>query len=187
METVWSVFYCVCLFFSCATTQGAERISATEYQAKAAFLYQLAKFVEWPVATFLDADSPITIGIFGTDPFGSDLETVIGERTAKRRRFRIKRFSEPREAKGCQILFIPAGEERRWNEVLQEIAALSVLTVGETSRFVSAGGIIGLIPAKNRLSITVNLQSAERAHLILSSQLLGVSKVRETRQAGEKN
>ena len=110
METVWSVFYCVCLFFSCATTQGAERISATEYQAKAAFLYQLAKFVEWPVATFLDADSPITIGIFGTDPFGSDLETVIGERTAKRRRFRIKRFSEPGRRKAARFSLFQPGK-----------------------------------------------------------------------------
>ena len=45
--------------------------SPSEYQLKAVFLYNFAKFVKWPAESFADADSPIILGILGVDPFGA--------------------------------------------------------------------------------------------------------------------
>src|SRR5882757_4448493 len=48
-----------------------------EYQLKAAFLFNFAKFVEWPPQSFPDAGGPIVIGILGGNPFGDELENAI--------------------------------------------------------------------------------------------------------------
>ena len=48
-----------------------------EYKIKAVFLYNFAKFVEWPPNVFPDANTPFVIGVLGQDPFGSYLEDTV--------------------------------------------------------------------------------------------------------------
>ena len=49
----------------------------SEYQVKAAFLFNFTKFVEWPDGSFEDPQAPIVVGIIGDDPFGDDLGRII--------------------------------------------------------------------------------------------------------------
>src|ERR1041385_4584869 len=48
-----------------------------EYQLKAAFLYNFAKFVNWPTNSFADARAPLAIAVLGTDPFGPLLKDTV--------------------------------------------------------------------------------------------------------------
>jgi hypothetical protein len=68
---------------------GAAASSSREYQVKAAFLYNFARFTEWPAGTFSSRKNPLTICIFGQDPFGSDLEDTVKGRTASDREILI--------------------------------------------------------------------------------------------------
>src|SRR5262245_19682872 len=77
-----------------------------EYQLKAAFLYNFAKFVTWPESSFTNAEAPITIGIVGTDPFGPLLEDIIKGKTANGRKLAIRHLSPQEKPTGCHILFI---------------------------------------------------------------------------------
>src|SRR5580698_5307341 len=58
-----------------------EPTPATEYQVKALFLFNFAKYVEWPAAVFTNATAPITIGVLGTDPFGDSLQHAVAGKT----------------------------------------------------------------------------------------------------------
>src|SRR2546430_10467223 len=51
-----------------AFAQTPDSRDSSEYLIKAGFIYNFAKFVEWPSAAFAQPDSPIVIGILGTDP-----------------------------------------------------------------------------------------------------------------------
>ncbi|MBI4664250.1 MAG: YfiR family protein [Verrucomicrobia bacterium] len=159
---------------------GAALASAKDHQIKAAYLFNFAKFVEWPKAVFADASSPITIGVFGRDPFGGDLELMVRNKTAGGRKVEIKRFEQTEGLAACQILFIPAVEEDRWPEIFAAIRNSTVLTVGETARFIEEGGIISLTPAGKKVGITIDIDAAERARLVLSSHLQNLAVIIRT-------
>ena len=61
--------------------QGLYTRNATEYEVKAAFLYNFAKFVTWPSVRNDVSDSSFVIGILGKDPFGNVIEQVMGNKT----------------------------------------------------------------------------------------------------------
>jgi len=68
--------YLMSLFGTVLLSQAGEP-AFDEYQVKAAFLYNFAKFVEWPPGTFANSSDPIGICIVGQNPFGSTLEDMV--------------------------------------------------------------------------------------------------------------
>jgi hypothetical protein len=148
-----------------------------EYQVKAAFLYNFAKFVEWPPGTFASSTDPIGICIVGQDPFGSALENTVQGKKVGDRIFAVRRLPDTQQASQCQILFIGAAEWKRTRALLEAVKSPGVLTVGETDDFTVLGGIIGFRLDGPRVRIKVDLQTAERARLRISSKLLSLAEI----------
>src|SRR5260221_10264191 len=48
---------------------------SSEYLIKAGFIFNFAKFVEWPPTTFAQPDSPIVIGILRSEEHTSELQS----------------------------------------------------------------------------------------------------------------
>src|SRR4051794_41050187 len=84
----------------------AKQFEADEYEVKAAFLYNVANFVEWPSASFSGRDAAIVVGIVGPDLFGTRLDRMLSGRRVNGRPFRPMRFSIMNEARGCHIVFV---------------------------------------------------------------------------------
>jgi hypothetical protein len=154
-----------------ATASRAEVGQLTENQVKAAYLFNFAKFVEWPGSAFVGPGAPLVIGIIGKGPYGEAHEALSG-RTAKGRRVVIRQLTRADEAAGCQILFIAASEKPRLQEILRALPASGVLTVSDLKNFCRTGGMIGLITRGEKLQFEINVANAERAGLKLSSQML---------------
>jgi hypothetical protein len=144
----------------------------SEHELKAAFMYNFAKFIEWPEDAFGGPDDPFVIGVLGDDPVGAMLERSLAGKTVRDRRLVTRRFGSVGELERCHILFIPASEAQRLGATLQANARQPILTVGESDDFVQHGGIIGVLMEGARLRFVVNLDAAERANLRISSQLL---------------
>jgi len=150
----------------------AQESPPTEYQLKAAFLFNFAKFVEWPPAAFAEATSPIVLGILGENPFGDALERTIRDKTINNRRLEIKPFPSSAAATNCHILFISTSEKARLPEILAGLRGASVLTVGETDRFTETGGMINLFRQGNKIRFQINEVAAGSVGLKVSSKLL---------------
>ena len=148
-----------------------------EYQVKAAFLYNFAKFVEWPPGTFANFNDPIGICIAGQNPFGSTLDYMVQGKKVGDRAFAVRRLPDTQQARSCQILFIGAGEWKRVRGLLDGLKGSSVLTVGETDDFTSLGGIIAFQLQGPRVRIHIALEPAERAKLRISSKLLSLAEI----------
>ena len=142
-----------------------------QYRIKAAFLYNFAKFVEWPPEAFDDEDSTLVLGVLGDDPFGAALQSLAGK-TVRGRRLTIKRFDSLLDLSHCHILFITSSVQEQQQKALQSLEGSNVLTVGEMQRFVQMGGIINFVIRKNKLRFEINLDAGKRAGLVISSQLL---------------
>ncbi len=155
---------------------GARGQTVDEYEIKAAFLYNFAKFVEWPADVSRGQDV-LTIALLGRDPFGPVLDQMVTDKTVRGRRIVVRRIASVEEAQGCQIVYVGASEERHLGEIIRSLAGRSVLTIGETDEFTSRGGIISFRLEEQKVRFAVNLQAAERARLTLSSQLLRLAQI----------
>lgn len=151
-----------------------------EYVLKAGFLYNFAKYVEWPADAFESADAPIVIGIVGKDPFGPDLEKSLGGKTVRNRAFRILRFAEPADIRRCHMLFVPRSEKERLEQILAQAAKGPTLTVGEDAGFARAGGTSSILIENEKPRLEVNPDAAEKAGLTISAKLLKAATVVRT-------
>ena len=147
-----------------------------EYQIKAAYLYNFARFVEWPDAAFEGPDEPIIVGLLVKDPFGPRLEETIRGKTAHGRPLLVERgASFTKLSERCHVVFISSSFENRLSEVLQDLAGRSILTVSETKEFISRGGMINFVTEHQTVRFVINPTAAEREGLKISSQLMKVA------------
>ncbi len=147
-----------------------------EYQVKAAYLYNFAKFVEWPASAFSAPDAPLVIGVYGDDPFGPALDALVRDKTVKGRRCVIRRSVRMRDLRTSHVVFVGASPEPV-AQALRELDGTSVLTVGESPRLLDEGGIVAFSVDDGRVVFAIHVGAAARAHLTISSQLLRLAKV----------
>ena len=141
---------------------------------KAAFLFNFAKFAEWPA---LPVGAPILACVVGDDRIAAALvETVRGQNISGHT-VEVSRPQDSATWRTCQLLFISDAEARRAAGGLADITTLPVLTVGDGKGFSQAGGIIELYVEGQRMRFAINTDAAERAGLRLSSRLLGLARV----------
>lgn len=160
-----------------ASAQALDSSDSSEYLIKAGFIYNFAKLVGWPQNAFAQPDSPLVIGILGTDPFGTIIDRILADKKIDARRFVIKRLKWGMDLKDCDILFIGSSEAPHLEEVLHSLKGMPILTIGETPGFARRGCIINLIVEDNKVRFEVNLDSAKQADLTVSSRLLALAKI----------
>lgn len=146
-----------------------------EYQLKAAFLYNFAKFVEWPAQAFKTPNEPIRICVLGQNSFGSSLEDTVRGKVAGGRSFAVQNIANTQQANSCHILFVSASERKKFKSILLDLNGLSVLTVGESDGFAAIGGVINLKLDGGQLQMEIDTGAAERAKLRISSKLLSLA------------
>jgi hypothetical protein len=149
----------------------------SEYQIKAAFIYNFTKFVEWPNDAFSSASDPMVIGILGDDPFGNALDQAVKGKSVDGHRLVIKRFPKPKDIDKCHILFVCASESRRIDKAIDAVRGSCALTVGESDEFAQRGGIIGFTLADNRIALEINVDAEKRERLKISSKLLKLARI----------
>lgn len=157
-------------------SQSVIAATPSEYQLKAAFVFNFAKFVEWPAAAFRTGQSPITICILGEDRFGRDLDELVKGQTIGGRGVAVRRIAQAPRADACQVLFVSSGEPSQAQELLHAVANLPILTVSEDDEASRRGYIIQLLLEDNKIRFAINLESAERAGIKISSKLLKLAK-----------
>src|SRR3979411_1073961 len=157
-----------------AGAQAGDASDSSEYLVKAGFIYNFAKFVEWPSTAFAEPDSPIVIGVLGTDPFGTIIDKIVQDKKIGTRGFVVKRLkwgTDLKELKECKILFVGASEKAHMDELVQIVRGLPILTVCETPGFADRGGVIRFVLEDNRVRFEVNVVAARQAGLTISSRL----------------
>jgi hypothetical protein len=146
-----------------------------EYQVKAAFLYNFAKFVEWPPEAFENPSQALVVCVLGEDPFGRALDDVVGGRKIEGRALSIRRISDARQARGCRILFVSSSERKTALQVLAALNEPGVLTVGEADSATAEGMIINFTLEGCKVRFAIDEAAAERGKLRLSSRLLSLA------------
>jgi|SRR5690242_4333354 YfiR/HmsC-like len=167
----------VACFLALAMTAAAQSARAPEYQVKAAFLYNFAKFVEWPAQALPGSSAPFRICVLGHDPFGDSLTSIVQGKSITGHPIAAMGLPSAAEVRSCHVLFISHSDPEILKPALERIRGLPILTVGESADFLPLGGMINFVLEEDRVRFEINLEAAERHHLKLSSKLLAVARV----------
>jgi hypothetical protein len=159
---------------NCLAAESPEQ-AFDEYRVKAAFLYNFAKFVQWPSESFQSPVTPFAICVLGRDPFGHSLEDTVAGRTIEGRSFVVRHIESVKQVAGCHILFIAAAENKRVLPMLAEIRMPGVLIVGESDSAAPEGMIVSFRLEAGKVRFAINAAAAERAKLRISSRLLSLA------------
>lgn len=169
------------LIVAVLTHSFADAAELEEYKVKLAFIFNFARFIEWPAQSFREGDSQFRLCVLGDDPFEGKLGTI-ESKTVGDRKFSVRRIHRAEEARDCQMLFIATSEQDRINQILQALKGYSVLTISDISNFTRVGGMIGFTTSDDKIRFEINLTPARSSKLEISSKLLKLAEtVREDR------
>jgi hypothetical protein len=150
---------------------------ADEYEVKAAYMYNLAKFVDWPAQASDRSMQPIVFCVLGQTPLSSPLRDALEGRVVDQRPLQFRPLTDSKQAGACQVLFIGSPDKKQLRQTLDEVKLLHVLTVGEADNFTNEGGIIRFFLDSGRVRLEFNLDAADDAKLHISSRLLSLGRI----------
>src|SRR5258708_5393358 len=102
-------------------TLDARVTSPSEYEIKAAFIYNFAKFVEWPLGAFKNSEDTFVVGILGEDPFDKNTEEELNTKTVQDKKLVFRRLTSLQDVPHCQMIFISRSEEDHLNLILDKV------------------------------------------------------------------
>lgn len=146
--------------------------SDVETRIKAAYIYNFARFVEWPVRS---GAGPVRIAILGQGDLALPLEQVVRGKTANGRPIEVAHISAVTDSDCCEILLIERSEARHTRAIVQALAGKPVLTVCDGEGGLHDGVMIAFQLFEESVRFQINQEAAERAGLKISSQLLKVA------------
>lgn len=154
-------------------TARAEDLSR-EYRIKAAYLYNLSKFIVWPDEESLPKNAPITICVYGYNPFENYLEKL-RDRPVRERTIAIRYVEERQPVDGCQILFISQHNTNAPKILNTSAPYAPILTVSDDEDFLSRGGLVSLVTVNNNVQLDINLTRAKQTGFVVSANLLEIA------------
>lgn len=158
------------LLSALAAAMPVRAVELSEYQLKAAFLYNFASFTTWPA----DVGNTLKLCIHGRDPFGPELDALQGKRV-DHRQISVERKPPASTLGSCQIVFISGSAANDIPATLESLGRAPALTVADSPGAARQGVMLNMDVARDKITFAANMKAAQRARLVLSSKLLGLA------------
>lgn len=170
-----ALFLILLLIASASACVHAQLAKPNADQVQAAYLYNFGKFVKWPADAPANQNGSFIICVLDQDPFGATLQSALAGESVGGKPVAIKRLPRAQDAAACHILFINSAQGKDLAEILAAVDDSSVLTVSDMHDFSKRGGMIQFVLDGDRIRFEINLESAQKSHLVLASELLKVA------------
>jgi hypothetical protein len=150
----------------------------TEYDLKAAYVYNFSKFVNWPETSFKSETSPFIITVFGDNPITPVLNKALKSKNIKGREIKIRVIYNIEEIGETHILFVSRDAQGQLAQIIKHCENQSILVVGDIiENFCQSGGIINFTAKSSKYRFEINNQAAHNSNLKISSKLLALSRI----------
>ena len=143
---------------------------------KAAFLVNFAKFAAWP-SDALAPGQRLTLCVIGDDAVAEALHLTIRGRAVEGHEMTVHVAKHGGPLRSCHLLYVSGLDDKQAVELLESVRPAPVFTVSDHEHFAVSGGVAQLIVEKDRMHFAINLKSAARSRLILSSKLLSLARI----------
>jgi hypothetical protein len=148
----------------------------TEVTLKGAFLFNFARFTEWP-ADALRADSTVSACVVGDRPVADAFSRTVKGKQLAGRTIAVTVIGPTESIPACHLLYLSGITESRLVEIVSAVRDVPVLTVSDSDVFTKRGGIVQIFVESGKMKFRINARSAKRARLQLSSRLLALAEV----------
>ena len=153
--------------------------SASAPELKAAFLFNFARFTEWP-ADILAPAQPLTVCVVEDDLVANVLQDLvkghpIGDHAVGISRMKVD--GVPHEKGACHLLYAPHLNAKMSGVLLDAVKGAAVFTIGDGDEFTQLGGVGSFFLESGKIRFAINVHSAQRARVQLSSRLLTLAKI----------
>jgi YfiR/HmsC-like len=167
----------IVLAIAIPTALADSQAKVSDQEVKAALLFRVSKFIEWPAAAFSDTKAPFVMCIVGDESRVRAFQALKGK-ILNGRPVAVRRITGDMLDLGqCHAAFFPDDSDADVDYAFSKLRDAPVLTVGESEAFISRGGTLAFVTRDQRVQFTVHLAASKRAHLSVSSQLLQLATV----------
>jgi hypothetical protein len=168
---------CLCVLCPAAfNAAAAEPSAALEYKVKAGYLFNFAKFVEWPASAFPATNSPFVIAVLDGGEASPVVEQVLGVKEIDGHRVQVRAVSATSLPRNAHILLVTRAAGKTPEEIRDALNGAATLVVGETEEFAERGGVFGFVRDNENVRLTLCLEHAARAGLKVSAKLSSIAR-----------
>lgn len=166
--------YALAILLLLPVTAAAQDV--TEPALKAAFIYSFASFTEWP-ADAMASGAPLVLCVLGDAAISGELERAVEGRRLAGRSINVSQAAPGGGSlTGCQIAYLSGVTASQAATVIAGLRDAPVLTISDVEGFTRLGGIAQFFFENGRLRFDVQVASARRARLQISSRLLTLAR-----------
>jgi len=169
-------FVCAASALTLSLSPAYAALAVTRAELKAAFVYNFATFTEWP-ADALAAGAPLVLCVIGDSAVAQALDRSAGGRQIEGHRVVVRKMDANGPVRSCHVLYAGGIAPKGAHELLEAVKGIAVLTVSDLATFTQQGGTAHLFVEGERMRFAVNVESAQRFGLRLSSRLLSLAKL----------
>ena len=160
----------------------ADSAAALEYKVKAGYLFNFAKFIEWPAGAFPSTNSPFVIGVLDGGEASPVLRSLLEGKQVNGRLVEVRSVFAETIGKEIHILLVTRAAGKTPEDLRKFVGSASILMVGETDEFAERGGTIGFVREEESVRLTLCLERATEAGLKVSSKLSSVARMVKTKR-----
>lgn len=147
--------------------------SYDDAKVKAAFIYRLLYFIEWPGSEQTTA-TPINICVVGHNPF-IQVQSELEQRKFENRPLTIIEKQRKAPLSDCQVVYVSDSEKANFLHILQGLKTKPILTISDINQFARYGGMVGFTSYNNTLRLEINTKALAAAKFEIDQHLLEVA------------
>lgn len=146
---------------------------AIEAEVKAVFLYNFAKYVDWPAAS-QGSSATIRMCVTSNTQFLAILREAVRDEVINGRPLAAIGLDGLDGARDCDILYVGDAATADAAAWINAVRGRQILTVGDG--VLVDGLVIAFVRDQNRVRFDISRQAAARRSLAISSRLLGLAR-----------
>ncbi len=147
-----------------------------EYQIKAAMIYNMIRFMDWPEEALPASAGQFTICVAGKGGLGPAVDGLQGKQV-KGKTVVVRHSSPVTGAAGCQVLVLSDLDKTATADLLEKTRSSVVVTVADSAGFARSGGTVGFILQNSKIRFEINQTAAQRHRIRISAQLLKLAQI----------
>lgn len=145
-----------------------------EYQLKAAFLVNFARFIIWPDRAFPPESPEFTFCVFGDNPFGLALDGIETKKIGGRES-RVVFTDSIDRIEQCHLLYVSRSEKSNLGGLMTALSRRAVVTVSDIPGFADTKGAIEFVQKQDRLTFIINNTILKQQGIRADSSLLNLA------------
>ena len=155
----------------CAAASAAPSAMAQDrldLAVKAAYLYKLAPFVDWPSG----GAGAFELCVVGDDPFGAILDRAVSGQQVAGQPIVVRRMPSADRNAPCRMMFLAGSAQQSVKDALRLLRAAPILTVTDAQ---TPGGMVNFVIDQGRVRFRIDDQAAAESGMSFSSKLLNLA------------